>query len=306
MRILWAVVAGFFWTAPALANVPCSLPYTLTNGTTADATQVMANYNALVACLANAAAQGANTDITSLGGLTTPIPPSEGGSPVFIGGTSSGTANAQIIATTPASFTLTKGYTVQFIPGATLTNSGAMQVNVNGTGLVNLYRPGASGPAAMSGGEVIAGNTTQITYDGTEFVMAAPQNALAPTGVTFPAASTGALASLGATDQALVGGANVTPNNLGTLSTGTYTIDCGKGPLQYGTNGGTFTLAAPAADGSCMVQLTNNGSAVAPSFSGFTVGSNTGDTYGTTSTNVFTISVWRINGVASYFIKALQ
>ena len=50
----------------AQAGVSCSVPFNLQNGTTADATQVMANYNALIACLANAAAAGANNDITSL------------------------------------------------------------------------------------------------------------------------------------------------------------------------------------------------------------------------------------------------
>jgi hypothetical protein len=42
------------------AMAQCTLPYQLTNGQAADATQVMANYNALVACLSNAAPAGAN------------------------------------------------------------------------------------------------------------------------------------------------------------------------------------------------------------------------------------------------------
>jgi hypothetical protein len=36
------------------AKAACTLPYTLTNGQTADATRVMANFNALVACLGSA------------------------------------------------------------------------------------------------------------------------------------------------------------------------------------------------------------------------------------------------------------
>ncbi|OAF10261.1 hypothetical protein [Bradyrhizobium neotropicale] len=36
----------------------CALPYQLTNGQPADATQVMANYNALLTCLNNAAPTG--------------------------------------------------------------------------------------------------------------------------------------------------------------------------------------------------------------------------------------------------------
>jgi hypothetical protein len=41
-------------------------------------------------------------------------------------------------------------------------------------------------------------------------------------------------------------------------------------------------------------------------FAGFTVGSNVGDALTTTNGNKFTISIWRIHGIASYTIKALQ
>src|SRR5713226_2655660 len=114
-------IAGLFlslWASVASANVPCTLPFNLQNNTTADATQVMANYNALVTCLGNAAAAGANNDINALAALTVPITPAQGGTPVFVGGTSTGSANAQIVAsTTPATFALTVGYQVTFIAG---------------------------------------------------------------------------------------------------------------------------------------------------------------------------------------------
>jgi hypothetical protein len=46
------------------------LSYTLTNGQTADATQVMSNFNTILACAnTNLAHNGANSDITSLSGL---------------------------------------------------------------------------------------------------------------------------------------------------------------------------------------------------------------------------------------------
>ena len=73
----------FLLPTPAVAGVPCAVPYNLQNGVTADATQVMANYNAILACLQNAAASGNNLDITQLSGLTTPILPQFGGSTVF-------------------------------------------------------------------------------------------------------------------------------------------------------------------------------------------------------------------------------
>ena len=65
------------------------LPYTLSNGTTNDATQVMADFNQIVNDTnANAAHNGANSDITSLTGLTTPLSAAQGGT-----GNANGTAN---------------------------------------------------------------------------------------------------------------------------------------------------------------------------------------------------------------------
>lgn len=62
-----------------------ALPSILTNGTTADATQVMADFNFIVSQVnANAAAAGANSNITSLTGLTTPVSASLGGTGVSI------------------------------------------------------------------------------------------------------------------------------------------------------------------------------------------------------------------------------
>ncbi len=72
-----------------------ALPFTLQNGTIADATQVMADFNSIKTDVnTNAAANGANNDITSLAGLTTPLSVAQGGS---------GSA-------TPAPFVFTGGY----------------------------------------------------------------------------------------------------------------------------------------------------------------------------------------------------
>lgn len=57
-----------------------SIPFDLQNGTEADATQVMADLNAIVSGVnTNAAANGANADITSLSGLTAALSVSQGG-----------------------------------------------------------------------------------------------------------------------------------------------------------------------------------------------------------------------------------
>lgn len=66
--------------APALAANCSSFAYTLTNGQVADATQVMANFNNLLSCAnSNLAHNGANSDITSLSGILTPLSASQGG-----------------------------------------------------------------------------------------------------------------------------------------------------------------------------------------------------------------------------------
>ena len=57
-----------------------SLPFTLVNGQTADATQVMADFNTIVSNVnASAAANGVNSDITSLSALSTPLSVPQGG-----------------------------------------------------------------------------------------------------------------------------------------------------------------------------------------------------------------------------------
>jgi hypothetical protein len=63
-----------------MAIIIPALPYTLTNGTTADANQVMADLNDIVSGVnTNGAHNGPNSDITSLTGLTTPLAANQGG-----------------------------------------------------------------------------------------------------------------------------------------------------------------------------------------------------------------------------------
>ena len=102
----------------------------------------------------------------------------------------------------------------------------------------------------------------------------------------------------------LTGGFTSTPTNKGNITS--FTVDGLLGQLQYGTNHGAFTLTAPAADTAVDLLVTNDASAGAITFSGFTVSASTGDALTTTNGNKFLISVRRINGVSTYMIKALQ
>jgi hypothetical protein len=147
-----------------------ALPFNLQNGTTADASQVMANFNEIVNDTnLNGAKNGVNSDITSLTALNIPIPPAVGGSSIFYGA-GSGTANAQIVSSlTPTGFTLTAGYSVYWIPS--VSNTGALTLNANGTGAKAVTVQTASGVEACIGGEVIIGQLAKATYDGTQFVL---------------------------------------------------------------------------------------------------------------------------------------
>ena len=75
MRKLLVVLFGaMLWSSAAVAQIVGALPFTLQNGSIADANQVMANLNTIVAAVnANSANAGANANITALNGLTTPL-----------------------------------------------------------------------------------------------------------------------------------------------------------------------------------------------------------------------------------------
>lgn len=96
----------------------------------------------------------------------------------------------------------------------------------------------------------------------------------------------------------------VTPYNLGNITS--FTIDPALGNYQYGTNHAAATWTAPASDCAVDIYVVNDGSAGTITFSGFTVGSSTGDALTTTNGNKFIISIRRINSVSTYIIKALQ
>jgi hypothetical protein len=104
---------------------------------------------------------------------------------------------------------------------------------------------------------------------------------------------------------AVSGGFKVTPNNLGNIAS-PFTPNPALGNYQYGTNHGAATWNAPANDCAMDILVTNDASAGAITFSGYTVNSNTGEPLTTTNGHKFIISIRRINGVSTYLIKALQ
>lgn len=93
------------------------------------------------------------------------------------------------------------------------------------------------------------------------------------------------VALLGTEGQSLTGGASVTSKSLGTVSSGTLTLDPGGRPLQHYTNNGAHTLAPGSNTGSILLDITNGASAGAITTSGWTKVS--GDSFDTTNANKF-------------------
>jgi hypothetical protein len=147
-----------------------ALPFNFTNGTTADATQVDANFSEVVNDVNNNGAHnGVNNDITALTGLTTPLTPVQGGTTIYYGA-GGGTANAQTVASTiPTGFVLTAGYSIYWVPS--VGNTAAFTLNVNGTGAVSVKVQTESGLQNTIGGEVIISQLAKATYDGNFWVL---------------------------------------------------------------------------------------------------------------------------------------
>lgn len=82
------------------------------------------------------------------------------------GGTSTGSANVQVLAVSAVS-ALTLGQLIIFIAG--YTNTAALTLNVSGIGATNVYKQSLSGPVALAGYEIQAGQLVTVSYDGTEF-----------------------------------------------------------------------------------------------------------------------------------------
>lgn len=105
----------------------------------------------------------------------------------------------------------------------------------------------------------------------------------------------------------LTAGYTSTADNDGTVTTGTYKPDPAGGNLKRYINGGAHTFAAPDAsnDYTLIVQITNNGSAGAITFSGFTL-APTGAALTTTNGHKFRVYIEKIDGVVTGYKRALQ
>jgi microcystin-dependent protein len=259
------ILAGILPIKSAFAGVPCSVPFTLTNGSPADATQVMANYTAILNCLANgAAASGVNSDITALVGLLTPLGPASGGSSVFIGSGATGINTIVVATTLPTGFVLSTGFEVTFTSTGSNTASTTLQVGAQPQR--NFYRQTPGGPAPMVGGEIVTGQQVVARYDGTQWQMTSTPALNYPPGAVFDFAS----------PSCPVGSLEATGSNI--VSQTTFPTLFGVVGTTWGAaTGGNFTI--PDLRGrttySRDISSSNRITAAGGNFDGTTVG-NTG------------------------------
>lgn len=141
------------------------------------------------------------------------------------------------------------------------------------------------GPVMLPSGGVVdfAGGDVTMTHAANALAFAG-----ASSGYSFdvaPDVGGSTVALLATENQTLAGGAAVTVKDLGTKSSGTLTLDMGDRPLQKCVNGGAFTLAPGTVKGSCLLTITNNGSAGTITTSGWT--QVAGDSFDTTDTHKF-------------------
>ena len=85
-------------------------------------------------------------------------------------GNSGGAANAQTLAI--PNYALNAGVELRFVPN--FTNTGALTLNVNSTGAVNVLKSTAAGLIALTGGEVQLGVLAQVVFDGAQYELMPP------------------------------------------------------------------------------------------------------------------------------------
>lgn len=211
-----------------------SKPFTFIPGTVISSSQVNADFDYIINQVnTNAAKNGVNSSITALLGLTTPISPGVGGSPIYTSGAAGGTADAITVSSTQpdiSSYSLVAGNFVLFVASA--TNTTATTLDVNSTGVTAINKTTTGGLTALTGGEIVNGQATLVYYDGTRYVLI-NQAQLFGARTTISTAAT--------TDLSLAGGHNVLIDGSGTITSFGSNASANL-PLYYAKCNGTVII----------------------------------------------------------------
>lgn len=183
LPILLLAISSF---ASAAVIIPTPLPFILQNGTTADATQVMSNFNTIVNNVnSNAAplATSAQTNVTNTFTQPQNVPAATTlGQAVNVGQVQqnaltyfadTGAANAYVVTPAPAWASYIAGSNLYVKIGAGNTNTGAATINVSALGAKNILNQDGSAPQANA---LLAGSVYHLVYDGTQFEIVASFN----------------------------------------------------------------------------------------------------------------------------------
>lgn len=229
----------------------------------------------------------------------------------------SGSANAYVIAPSPAITSYVAGQVFHF--KASANSTGATTLNVSGLGTKAIQLAGSAITTAIS-----TNGITSVIYDGTQFQLikdlAGPSSSTNNSLARFDG-TTGKLLKDGAvigtdvqaynadtlfadTADNLTAGFSTTVHDAGTKSSGTYTPDQDDGNIQKAVNGGAHTLAPTVDDCAMIIQYTNNASAGTITTSGFTLVD--GDDISTTNGDDFFFYLTKANGFSLLTVKALQ
>lgn len=215
----------------------------------------------------------------------------------------------QTSTSNPAFTTIVGDWTLTAAGTATIANNAVTFAKMQT--MTGLSVMGVAGTATANP-NVIVGTANQaliINAGGTSVVFGTVAIAGGGTGATTSATAVSNIGavSLSAANQTLSAGFNVTIFDNGTSSAGqTLTLNNGSGSIQKFINNSTFTLKAPSSDGEVDLLITNGASASTITISGYSVGSNTGDTYTTASTNKFIFMSRTLNGSSTYKYAAFQ
>ncbi|SRR6266567_1571896 len=167
------------------------------------------------------------------------------------GGTSTGSANAQVISSvSPPVFSLVGNPTVTFTAG--FSNSGATTLNVASSGAISVLRKTATGLVALVTGDIIANQQYLVTYDGTQYELQTP-SALLPAaasvlGGVFSVTCSGlqSIVAITTTGSPTCGGQAV---NAFTINHTIATTDSGN-IVQMGTGStGLISVTLPSVSG---------------------------------------------------------
>ena len=154
------------------------------------------------------------TSGTATSAVWTQIGGSGGGG--FYCGTSTGTANAQVLATPAAMTTFPAGTMISCKAGAGLTNTGATTYVVGSFGTFGVRKESVSGPAALAGGEIHAANTPVFLFDGTYLHLLNP--ALGTASQANASSGTGTVAAVSGSTTS--GNLSVFADSAGTIEEG--------------------------------------------------------------------------------------